>query len=112
MISGLPTVVHPSPAASCTTVNPLTAVADRSEMMWTSGGTRNFAPQDGRRGPASGDNFSDTNDVGNNSAGGCTMRRVTITFATVTLGVAFVLGLGAETGTAQTLKAVKERGSI
>jgi general L-amino acid transport system substrate-binding protein len=50
--------------------------------------------------------------LGNNSAGGCTMTRVTSTFVTVTLGVAFVLGIGGAASFAQTLKAVKDRGSV
>jgi general L-amino acid transport system substrate-binding protein len=40
------------------------------------------------------------------------MKRGTFTFATVTLGAALVLGIGVEASLAQTLKAVKDRGSV
>ena len=40
------------------------------------------------------------------------MIRVTHTFATVALGAAFVLGIGSAASVAQTLKAVKDRGSL
>jgi general L-amino acid transport system substrate-binding protein len=40
------------------------------------------------------------------------MTRVNFTVATVTLGAAFVLGFGVEASLAQTLKAVKDRGSV
>jgi general L-amino acid transport system substrate-binding protein len=40
------------------------------------------------------------------------MTRAIPTLATVTLGVAFLLGIGAEVSFAQTLKAVKDRGAV
>jgi general L-amino acid transport system substrate-binding protein len=40
------------------------------------------------------------------------MTRVNFTVATMTLGAAFVLGFGVEASLAQTLKAVKDRGSV
>jgi general L-amino acid transport system substrate-binding protein len=40
------------------------------------------------------------------------MTRVNSSFATMALGAAFVLGMGVEAGLAQTLKSVKDRGSL
>src|SRR5437763_5741882 len=48
----------------------------------------------------------------NNSSGGCTMKRVNSTFAIAVLGDGVALAIGAETAAAQTLKAVKDRGSL